>query len=181
MQRKPRALAWVAAVLLGLALVAGASYLTTGMRWDGGYPFGEVRVLVVDQDGRPVPGASLAVFESTSGNVAGDYPLYENARDGGMQSGNDGVIVCHQIREGLQFGGFSWRLFWCIRMGASAPEFDFRFSADGHETTTLTAREFFDFPGQSYATAARLRFTVGGAEREAPVWTLTVTLQRAQP
>ena len=127
-----------------------------------------------------MPGVSLRVLNSTSGELAGDYPLQENTQVGAMVSGADGVIICHQPRSGLQFGGFCWDLLWVIPIGPhSGPEFRFEFIKDGFQSRVLTTREFFNFPGQTYDAAPKstTRF-VHGVDEEMPIWKLKVALRR---
>jgi len=169
-------------VVLVVGALAVASYLTTGIYWDGGFPSGQIRILVVDESGTPLPGVSLRVLNPKTGDPVGDYPLQENTRPGGMVSGADGVITCHQAREGLQFGGFGWYLFWIIPLGCNeGPDFRFEFAKDGFGTRVLNADEFFEFGGQSYDAVPKITTrTASGDETEWPVWSRKVVLKRAR-
>ena len=121
------------------------------------------------------------MLDLPSAQASGPFPLYENAQPGGMASGDDGLIVCHQVRDGIQFSGTSWTLFWLIPMGDSAPHYECRFSKTGYEAAILTARELLVFEGQTRETAPTATFVVHGREQQMPVWTRTVTMRRASP
>ncbi len=56
-----RFLKLVAVVGVLVGLTALASFLTTSIIWDGGFPSGEFRLQVIDSKGQPVKGAVLRV------------------------------------------------------------------------------------------------------------------------
>jgi len=172
-------------LLVGLLALASSMMATI---WDGGFPSGEFRILVVDEQGQPIPGATLRVFASGTRGSANKYPIYENGVDG-VTAGADGVVVCHQPRQGIQFSGTSWELFWLIPMGDSAPQFDFEFSKEGYRTRVLTNDEFFhegiEYDDKAYDAAQKVMFTWSDPEPpwwaenetlELPVWHRKVTL-----
>ena len=166
------------AVVTGLLLLA--SYLTTAISWDGGFPCGQIRVCVVDESGAPVPGVSLRVVEPVSGRWRGLFPLQENQTGGEMVSDANGVVTCHSL--GLGFGGSCWDLFWVIPLGTRrGPEFNFEFVKNGFQSCVLTDNEFFRFDGQSYDSAPKVTTrSVYGVDEESPVWTQKVTLRRRE-
>ena len=110
---------------------------------DGGFPSGEFRIRVVDGQGQPIPGTTLRVYAAGTRNLASKYPIYENCV-GGIAAGEDGVVVCPQPREGVQYSYTGHKLFWRFPIGAeAAPQFDYEFSRKGYRTRVLTNRDFF--------------------------------------
>src|ERR1022692_2885573 len=71
-----------AAIIVGVvSFLALASYFTTAIIWDGGFPSGEFRVNVHDTEGTPVKGAVLRVYHGGTRNLAFKYP-FDNHLDG---------------------------------------------------------------------------------------------------
>jgi hypothetical protein len=91
-------------------LLAMASFVTTSMIWDGGFPFAELRITVVDERGKPVDNVKMSVTSHRRGYPSVGYPIaeYEGVP---LITDSSGVITCHQTRSGLQFGGHAWFLF----------------------------------------------------------------------
>ncbi len=117
---------WHIVSMLTVAVIAFASYATTSVIWDGGFPPCELQITIVDEFGTPVEGVEMSVVHSRSRKPAQGYPIAEYGTVE-LLSNRDGQIVCHQLRRGLQFGGRAWTLFWCIPFGAKAPDFDAQF------------------------------------------------------
>jgi hypothetical protein len=172
---------WPLLVVLAVMVLGAVSYVTSETYGDGGFPYGEFHVLVVDESETPVPGVSLRVSRTSSGQPAGDYPLKEATQPAGMVSGDDGIIVCHQPRDGIQFGGSFRMLFWIIQIGSiESPQYTFTFAKNGFQSKDLTADEFFALEGQTIDKAPRLTTTsVRGTTTEMPVWKLKVVLKRS--
>lgn len=92
-------------VSLAVTLVlAMASFVTTSMIWDGGFPFAELRITVVDDRGKALDDVKMSVTSHRRGHPAVGYPIaeYEGVP---LITDSNGVITCHQTRSGLQFGG----------------------------------------------------------------------------
>ena len=142
MLRSPRAIITLIVVLIGL--LALASYLTTSVLWDGGFLSVAFRILVVDDSGAPVSGASIEVFRDSTSEPAYGYPFNNFTADNALTSNAKGEIVCYHVSHGIEFGGHSWRLFWLIPMGARSPDFDAAISCPGYETTEFKTSRLFD-------------------------------------
>jgi hypothetical protein len=128
--RATRTAKMVALFVAVLGTLALASYLTTGIFWDGGFPSGEFRLNIQDANGRPVRGALLRVYHTDSRDLAYGYPLDNHVSGRDLVSDESGRITAIRKNSGLQFGGASWRLFWVILMGEKAPQYDCEISAD---------------------------------------------------
>src|SRR5262249_41225056 len=129
MKRPIRFIVVAIAVLGALAL---ASYLTTASDWDGGFPAGEFRLNIRNTNGQPVKGAILRVYHGGTRGDAFEYPLNNYLSDQMPVSDDNGRMIALQQHRGLQFGGFSWDLFWIIPIGAKPPKYDCEITADGY-------------------------------------------------
>jgi hypothetical protein len=136
----------VAICVTVVALLAVASYYTTSHYWDGGFPAGEFRVYVHDQDGTPIEGATLRVYRGGTRDLAFKYPLDNHLADQELVSDENGRITAIRKRGGLQFGGHGWYLFWVIPMGAKAPEYDCEITATGFKPLKFGIWRLFESP-----------------------------------
>jgi hypothetical protein len=162
-----------------VCLLAVASYLTTCIIWDGGFPAGEFRISVVNDEGKPIPGAVLRVFQLGPRRSAGNYPLVEHSEANGIVAGPDGVILCHQMREGLQFGGTAWYLFWFIPMGEhSGPSYELEFTGDGYDKATLSDEWLFYEDRYAAPVQPVVHVVFDRFEANMPTWSKRVTLHK---
>jgi len=135
-----------AAAIAAIGLLVLASYMTTSIIWDGGFPSGEFRVNVQNPEGKPVKGAVLHVFRGGTRNVASGYPLDNHLTTEGLDSDDGGRITAIRKYDGSQFGGHAWQLFWVIPMGARAPEYDCEITADGFKPLKFPLSRIFESP-----------------------------------
>ena len=164
--------------LIGLAVgvTALASRLTTVEVWHAGLPSGEVRVQVRSSDGRPVPHATLAVFDASTGRPAVGYPFREPTP---ATADERGRLVLTQPLKGVQSHGTRWRLFWVLPMGdLHPPRFDCEMAAAGFRPARMDVMALFrtELPADDLP---RVKRDLGGWEVELPIREVTVTLQPA--
>ena len=155
---------------------AFASYATTSILWDGGFPFAELRIKIVDEQGNPIERVRLSVTRA-DGTTANGYPISEY-EGSAITSGNDGVIVCHQMRRGLQFGGHAWMLFWCVPMGAKSPEFNVHFEHPQFASKTITIGRLFDSEYSMYDEFPKTAVEIHGNVEEIPIYNQRIVLSR---
>ncbi len=165
---------YVLALVISFTL-AFASYTTTSVVWDGGFPFAEVRIIVVDESGDPVPNVAMSVTRRKGGQPALGYPISEFG--GSPVVGNsDGEITCHQTDSGLQFGGHAWRLFWCIPVGFQSPKFDVHFDHPKFLRTSISVWRLFETNYKFYEDFPKSTIDVGGHMREIPIYRQRIVL-----
>ena len=167
-----------AIVLAVIGFLALASYFTTGIIWDGGFPAGEFRVNVLDSEGNPVKGANLRVFYGGTRDLAFRYPLDNHLQDQDLVSDEAGRITAIRESGRLQFGGHSWHLFWVIPMGAKAPQFDCEITAVGFEPLKFRVNRLFESPHMNYESFPKTKTNIGGKEIELPIYEHSFTLKR---
>lgn len=165
---------YVFAFLVSFAL-AFASYVTTSVLWDGGFPFAEVRIVFVDERGNAISNVKMSVTRRSDGASAHEYPISEY--DGTpLNSGDDGVITCHQMRQGLQFGGHAWLLFWCVPMGAQSPKFDVHFEHPRFAQTTVPIWRLFESEYAMYEDFPKTTIDVNGNAEEIKIYNQHIVL-----
>ena len=167
-----------AAVIALVGLLALASYLTTSIIWDGGFPSGEFRVNVRDPNGKPVRGAVLRVYSGGTRDLAADYPLDNHVTGQELVSDDSGRITAIRSYGGLQFGGHAWSLFWVIPMGAKAPKYDCEITAEGFKPLKFSVWRLFDSPHRNYEEFPKTKLEVDGKEIELPIYANTFTIVR---
>lgn len=167
------------AIVVGvISFLALASYFTTSVIWDGGFPAGEFRINVRDSGGKPVKGASLKVFRGGTRELAFKYPLDNHLPDLELVSDDTGRITVIRQSGRLQFGGHSWQLLWVIPMGAKAPEFDCEITAQGFESLTFRVNRLFESPHRYYEDFPKTKVKLGGKEVELKIYEHSFTLNR---
>lgn len=155
----PRRFVVGAGVTIGLVgLLALASSLERE-DWEGGYPRGEFRVFVRDEDGRAIANDLL---QWNDGPVP--FPVDDQGR-----------VIVSQPRSGFQFGGTRWKLFWFIPMGDQPPEYIWKISAPGFRPHRVGWSELTANPSKKEPMVIR-RFN--DQDIELPVYDLVVTLRR---
>ena len=160
------------ALLVGIGLLAAASWVTTQEDWDGGFPAGVVRLDVRTPDGQPIPAATFDTYDAT-GQSSGGYPFLQPITPGDA----NGLITVTQPRAGIQFGGHRWRLFWSIRMGDKTPRYECEIAAPGFRARRLSVFELF---ASAHRTEERVRFKWPERDRETElaVYDAIITLER---
>lgn len=133
---------------------------------------------VFDPDGAPVQGATLRVYHGGTTNPAFGYPLYNHRKADDLVSDTKGRITPIRLGGGCQFGGFSWRLFWVVPMGARAPKFDCEISAEGYTPLTFPVQRLFRTPHRYYDDFGKSKITIEDVEVELPVYENTFTMKR---
>lgn len=167
------------AILLSVVgLLALASYLTTSIIWDGGFPSGEFRVTIRDPDGEPVKGAALRIYRGGTRDLAFGYPLDNHVAGRNLVSDVKGRIVGLRKNGGLQFGGHAWLLFWVIPMGAKAPEFDCEITAEGFKPLKFRVRKLFESPHQFNEQFPKTKLQLDKEEIELNIYEHAFILQR---
>jgi hypothetical protein len=165
---------YVLAFVVSFAL-AFTSYVTTSILWDGGFPFAEVRIYFVDESGNAISNVTMSVTWRSDGSSAHEYPISEY--DGtSLSSDDDGVITCHQMRQGLQFGGHAWLLFWCIPMGAQSPKFDVHFEHPRFAQTTVPVWRLFESEYAMYEDFPKTTIDVNGNAEEIKIYNQRIVL-----
>jgi hypothetical protein len=168
----------IAAITVALlACLAVASYITTGHYFDGGFPAGAIRMKVVDPTGKPVKGAFLRVYEGGTSDPAFKYPLDNYLTDRDLASDDEGRITAVRQSGRLQFGGFAWRLFWIIPMGAQAPQYDCEITAAGFKPARFSVWRLFESPHRYYADFPKAKVKIGRNELELPLYEHSFTLK----
>jgi hypothetical protein len=166
----------VAVALVGL--LAFASYLTTSIIWDGGFPSGEFRLNIRNGEGQPVKGAVLRVYRGGTRDLAFEYPLDNHLPGQELVSDDNGRITAIRKNGGLQFGGHAWQLFWVIPIGAKAPEYDCEITAAGYKPSTFQIGRLFESPHTYYEDFPKTKLKVNGEELELQIYEHTFTLER---
>ena len=159
-------------------LFAFLSYVTTSIRWDGGFPSGEFRVDVVGSSGQPVEGAVLSVYRSGTRELAEEYPLDDHITGRELVSDEAGRIVVLRRHGGSQFGGHAWNLFWLIRMGVQAPKFDCEITAEGFEPLSFPVNRLFESHHKDYENFPKTTIQKDGEPVELPIYERTFTLKK---
>jgi len=165
-------------VSLAVTLVlAMASFVTTSMIWDGGFPFAELRITVVDDRGKALDDVKMSVTSHRRGHPAVGYPIaeYEGVP---LITDSNGVITCHQTRSGLQFGGHAWFLFWCIPVGTQSPQFDVHFDHPVQGRKTVSIWQLFYTDVKAYGDLPKTTFVLDGRPEEMPVYERQIVLTR---
>ena len=110
-----------------IALLALASFITGQKVWDGGWPSARVRVVVTNEAGETIEGASLTMFLVEHGKRVRNFDPLKNPPENptGFVTGPDGSIES-DLHDGLSFGGRTWLLFWCIPIKLSGDKPDVR-------------------------------------------------------
>ncbi|HEX3315626.1 MAG TPA: hypothetical protein VHR72_12075 [Gemmataceae bacterium] len=165
---------WITAITGVLAFFAHQSYSDTVVQWDGGFPAGEFHLSLRDGAGKPVEGASFRVYEGGSRNLAFEYPIENHLAGKTLESDSKGEIVLLRTNGDCQFGGRSWRLFWVIPMGASAPKYDCEVTADRLKSLRFSIWDLFESP-----ESGELKMVmIGGNEFKLRVHDYSITMNR---
>jgi hypothetical protein len=168
---------WVTPAFVALGLVAAYSCASTQFHADGGFPPAELHIHVVDGQGQAIREAVLHVYRSGSRQATSEYPIYEAE----PTSDEQGRLTCHQIHTGFQWGGRGCYLFWCIRTGPTAPQYDCEITAAGYRPLRFDIWRLFESPHHFYEDLPKSTFRVEGREVELPVYEHEFTLQAQTP
>jgi len=172
-------------VVMAVAVLAIASYLTTSRRWSGGFPPGEIRISLRDNQGDPVDGAVLRVYHKGTRDLAFEYPLENHVDASGLVSDDRGRITAIKTDGGTEFGGHSWELFWIIPFADEAPEYDCEIIAEGFQPLKFKLRRLFESPHVYYEEFPKTMVILDGKEVALPVseptFTFTLCLRADTP
>ena len=167
------------AVTVFLAVLAAVSLATSEIEWIGGYPYGEVRIHLVDEAGRPVEGATFDVPDASPEMISRGKPFEEFKRQTALRSDEDGMIVCHQVKEISNFGGREYWLFWCIPIGDQGPDCLCRIAHPGFRRATFSFWRLFEHKYTDYEDLPKTTCVdAEGRSHEMPVYSHTLTLNR---
>ena len=158
-------------------ILAFVSHHTTSIMWDGGFPFAQLKIRIVDENGNPIKNAELSVHRPADGKPATGYPIAEYYGTP-LASDSAGVIICHQTRTGLQFGGHAWLLFWCIPMGAKAPQFDVHLDHPKYIRTSVPIRRLFEPQQEFYEDFPKTTIALHGIIEEIPVYEQRIVMSK---
>ena len=157
-RRTSRPLAGCAILVVVLAVLVS---LVPVVHWDGGYHPARYDVRVVDEHGRPVPGATLRVHGPTRESFdapPGSWPVHE-WRGEPLPGDAEGRFVLHQAESGIQFGGTEHRIFGLFPVSFGRPSFELEFTAPGHEAVRVP---FDEWNAWAYAARDRRALEFGG-------------------
>ena len=146
-RRKPAGCVIAGSVLASILLLAAcaiASFLTTMLTWDGGFPSGEFRLNIRDSTGAPIQGATLHVYEKGTRNPAFEYPIDNYLSGHDLTSDEQGQIVAVREYGGVGFGGFGFQLFWTIPIITPAPDYDCEITATGYKPIKFSIWRLFE-------------------------------------
>ena len=178
---RPRKIVWLVAAALFVVImgcVAFASFRTTFGLWDGMFPSGEYRLRIQAENGMPVQGAILQVFEGGTKNAAFEYPIDNYVSVGNLISDEHGVIVALHTPGGFEFGGTCWNAFWIFPVCSGGPEYDFQISADGYETIKFSTTDLFE-PAYHDRSSGNTTVTLERGENvQIPIYELVFTLEK---
>jgi hypothetical protein len=152
--------------------------LTTSIIWDGGFPSGEFRLNVRENEGKPVKGAVLRVYRGGTRELAFGYPLDNYVAGHELVSDERGRITAIRKRDGLQFGGHAWQLFWVIQMGAKVPQYDCAIMAEGFMPFKFRVARLFESPHTRYEDFPKTTLKMDDTEVELKIYEHTFTLER---
>lgn len=146
--------------------------------WDGMFPAGEYQLRIQDENGTPIKGAILNVFEMGTNNFAFEYPIDNYVSEGDLVSDEQGIIVALHKPRGFEFGGTCWDLYWVFPVCSDGPEFDFQISADGYQSIHFSTNDLFE-PAYNDRHVGNTTIELGSGESlRIPVFELMFTLER---
>ena len=163
------------ATVLVVCVVAVLSCFTTARCWDGGYPPVEMRIRCETPEGTPLSGVQMSVLSRDKPRYS--YPVHEFTETNFPTSDAEGMMICHQIRTGLQFGGTDCRLFWLVRIGYTGPKVICRFSHSGHEQAAVPFDRLVFGAEGAWRTKQQQRILVDGKTNEMYVVESTIQMK----
>lgn len=115
-------------LILVLCLLGVASYLTTGIRWDGRFDQVEFQITFLDQNSMPIRDVQLEV-ENEKGERVFFFPITDLSPLRTIKSDESGLMVFHHINSfAPEVGGMCFKLFFMFDVGTCKdPEFVCRF------------------------------------------------------
>jgi hypothetical protein len=163
-----------------IGILAIASFVTTAGFWDGGFPSGEFRLTIKNANGQPIHGAVFHVFRGGTRELSFGYPFENHVAGRDIASDVGGQLTLIQPRSGLQFGGFSWKLFWLIEMGAKVPKYDCEIIAPGYQAVEISVRQIVQAPPlmTTDSEIATTRIIRDGQPVELKIHERTITLEK---
>jgi hypothetical protein len=159
--------------------LALASYLSTATRWDGGYPFGKIVLVLRDENHDPIEGANLAVYERTTRTLALGRPFKEHSKKSRPISDRGGRIECRQLSSPFQFGGVRFVLFWLFPIGGYGPSYICEITHPDFETVRLSLRRLFEAPSRyQYEGSELTHIELTGDDIPLPVYETDVVMKK---
>jgi len=121
-----------------ISTILFASYcFSPSEQWDGRYPRIECRLKVLDTNENPIQHVKLNVYNDY-GNLSYKYPVAEFTEQHSPSSNENGVIIFHQTKSGLQFGGLCTNYLGLIEIGrCDPPDYYLIFLLNEREIYTL--------------------------------------------
>jgi hypothetical protein len=178
--KRPKKIGCTVAVIIVIVLFLGlVSIGSTAGTGEGTLPLGEFHLKIVNQNGDPVSGAVLNIFEKNTQVSAFGFPVNNHKSSNDLISNEDGVIIASHIPEGFEFGADCFRLFWVFPMcDGGAPQFDFQVSANGYKNLVFSNADLFE-PAYNDQSSKNIRVTIETGETiNVPVYELMFTLEK---
>jgi hypothetical protein len=178
--KRPKKIGCTIAIVIAIVLFIGfVSIGTTSGVGEGTLPLGEFHLKIVNENGDPVRGAVLNIFEKRTKEAAFGFPVNNHKSSGDLISNEEGVIIASHIPEGFEFAASCFRLFWVFPMcDGGAPQFDFQISANGYKNLVFSNADLFE-PAYNDKSSKNIRVTIETGEKiNVPVYELMFTLEK---
>ena len=144
------------AILVAVAALLGFGFVADPMvvHGDGGYWPAEYLITVVDPTGLPLRrvevvlhGKSIALSEFYDGSAVGYWPIQEyEGRP--LLTDEEGQLLVHQVREGIQFGSTAYILFGMrFEISSSRPNHRLEFRSPDYRPQVL---DFWDLNRRAF-------------------------------
>ena len=144
--------------------------------WEGRFPSGEFHLKIRDENGDPIPGAALNVFDHKTQNLSFNDLIYNYGSYNSLISDGEGTIVVWSIHD-IGFGGTCWKRFWIYTVCSEGPQYDFAISAEGYKILWFSTEELFAPAYNDMEIGTAFATTVGGEVVELPVYELLFVLK----
>lgn len=133
-------------LVLALALLV-VSFAVTSPRtivsyWEGNFPSGEFHLKIRNENGDPIPGAALNIWDGKTKNLSFYEPIYNYVSYNSLISDEEGTIVALSLQD-IGFGGTCWKQYWIYTVCSEGPTYDFAISTDGYKTLWFSTEELF--------------------------------------
>ena len=137
---------YIPLIAIFVLVLAVVSMQTTFALWDGSFPSAEFRISVTDENGTPISGAKLSVYERTGflgldRKLSYGFPLDQFKKNSQLVSSPDGIIKASHVGQDVEKGGFVFDLFWIIPIGFGERDFVVRVDAPDYRPQEIAFYE----------------------------------------